>query len=331
MPGMFESSASLTLMRTRDPDGGPEPLFSPHLSTMSVTNWPISFTEPSERSGISPPLWPAMPDMYARWPAKGPATDTISKFPSQLDFRVERATGEGKCVVCTDKLPKGSPQVSMRKNSGFRLTGSRCVTCVPPHTLRQAGGSEAVELDKVRPRPLSIPLPLCPPPSAPSARGATHHLSLQPTRHHAGASQAPEDPGPHRLPEHRARGLLPPLMPPPLTARRAPCDALCSRSAYDASPLQARASADVACCACTVDTALFLSVCMSYCACPCASRGMASIYFMFMMSPLPGVERAAAAARHSPQPPLYVYGFIFSRSLGDRHGRVQYICEAERE
>ena len=181
MPGMFESSASLTLMRTRDPDGGPEPLFSPHLSTMSVTNWPISFTEPSERSGISPPLWPAMPDMYARWPAKGPATDTISKFPSQLDFRVERATGEGKCVVCTDKLPKGSPQVSMRKNSGFRLTGFRCVSCVPPHTLRQAGGSEAVELDKVRRRPLSTPLPPSPlAPSAPSVRGTAHHLAHQP-------------------------------------------------------------------------------------------------------------------------------------------------------
>ena len=171
MPGMFETSAILSPMRTRDPDAGPQPLFSPHLSTTSVTNWPISFTEPSDRSGVSPPLWPAMPDSYARWPAKGPATDTISKFPKQLDFRVEKANGTGKCVVCTDKLPKGSPQVSMRKNSGFRLTGSRCVTCVPPHTLRQAGGSEAVELDKVRPRPLSIPLPLCPPPSAPSARG----------------------------------------------------------------------------------------------------------------------------------------------------------------
>jgi hypothetical protein len=64
------------------------------------------------------------------------------------------------------KLPKGSPQVSMRKNSGFRLTGFRCITCVPPHTLRQAGGSEAVELDKVRRRPLyhtppSLPSPLC--------------------------------------------------------------------------------------------------------------------------------------------------------------------------
>ena len=185
MPGMFETSAILSPMRTRDPDAGPEPLFSPHLSTTSVANWPISFTEPSDRSGHSPPLWPAMPDTFARWPCKGPATDTISKFPRQLDFRVEQADGMGKCVVCEDKLPKGSPQVSMRKNSGFRLTGLRCVTCVPPHTLRQAGGSEAVELDKVRRRPLSTPLlsalrPLRPAREArPTISHSNPHVAMQ--------------------------------------------------------------------------------------------------------------------------------------------------------
>ena len=186
MPGMFETSAILSPMRTKDPDAGPEPLFSPHLSTTSVGNWPISFTEPSDRSGVSPPLWPAMPDSYARWPAKGPATDTISKFPKQLDFRVEKANGTGKCVVCTDKLPKGSPQVSMRKNSGFRLTGFRCVTCVPPHTLRQAGGSEAVELDKVRPQPSihtppSLPSPPLRPPreARPTISHSSPHVVMQ--------------------------------------------------------------------------------------------------------------------------------------------------------
>ena len=74
----METSAILSPMRTRDPDAGPEPLFSPHLSTTSVANWPISFTEPSDRSGHS----------------------------RQLDFRVEQADGMGKCVVCEDKLPK---------------------------------------------------------------------------------------------------------------------------------------------------------------------------------------------------------------------------------
>ena len=176
MPGMGVTSAVLSPLK--DPETGPVPLFSPQLSTTSVNNWPISFTEPSDRSSISPPIWPAMPDSFARWPAKGPATDTISKFPSQLDFRVELADGQAKCVLCTNKLCKGSPQVSMRRNSGFRLTGFRCVTCVQPHTLRQAGGSEAVTLDEVR-RPRS-PSPL---PSAlsmhlvPSVRGAAHRHS----------------------------------------------------------------------------------------------------------------------------------------------------------
>ena len=104
-------------------------------------------------------------------------------------------------------------------------------------------------------------------------------------------------------------------MPPPLTARRAPCDALCSRSAYDASPLQARASADVACCACTVDTALFLSVCMSYCACPCASRGMASIYFYVY-------DKPATRCREGCRPPYtYIKPYVLSRLRGvsDRH------------
>ena len=69
----------------------------------------------------------------------------------------------------------------------------------------------------------------------------------------------------------------------------------------------------------------FLSVCMSYCACPCASRGMASIYFMFMMSPLPGVERAAAAARHSPQPPLRTALYSLGVSETDTAGYSTYV------
>ena len=202
MPGMFESSAVLSPLRTR-PDTAPIPLFSPQMSTISVSDWPISYTQSEHRSSAAEATWPAIPDVYARWPAIGPASDTLSKFPSRLLFRVEVADGRAKCVVCSEKLPKGTPQVLMRHNSGFRLTGYRCVPCVQPHTLRQAGGADAVEFDQVCGAPPASAPPACASPAW-NARVSfllSHHAS-------AGALTAPEDAGPSALHDHGARELL---------------------------------------------------------------------------------------------------------------------------
>ena len=95
-----------------------------------------------------------MPDSYALWPAKGPPSDTLTKFPSRFVFRVEQVGPEGsRCVPCGDKLRKGQPQVLLKGCEGFRLQGYRCIACVQPHTLRQAGGYNMVEMDQAHAPP----------------------------------------------------------------------------------------------------------------------------------------------------------------------------------
>ena len=80
--------------------------------------------------------------------------------------------------------------------------------------------------------------------------------------------------------------MPPPLVPPPLTARRpVRCSVLPSIASR---PCRREPPLPVTGCACTVDTTLCLSVCMLY----AHVFGMASI--MFMMILLSVVERATA-------------------------------------
>ena len=159
--------------------GGP-PLHSSRLSSTSSAAWPVSYTLPQQSSSAALAVWPAIPDSFARWPAKGPPTATLTSFPKRFTFRVELADGESKCVVCSEKLKKGGPQVMMRKCEGFRLMGYRCVTCVKPHTLRVAGGGSMVEMDQVRAMPPRSPLCTCSPASHPPC--PTHRALAPPSR-----------------------------------------------------------------------------------------------------------------------------------------------------
>lgn len=177
MPGMHETSAVLTPLSRPETTPvswrGGAPLFSSQLTSTSSATWPASYTQPAQRSSAALATWPAIPDSYARWPAKGPPSATLTKFPKRLVFRVEPVGLEvSKCVVCGGKLPKNGAQVLMKQCEGFRLQGYRCVGCVKPHTLRQAGGGAMVEMDPVHSRSLtSQPSPFGDaPPSCPLRR-----------------------------------------------------------------------------------------------------------------------------------------------------------------
>lgn len=133
---------------------------------MSSANWPSSYSQPTWGLASSQQrTWPGLPDKHASWPAKQPPIRTsrpassrpISRMPGQMQLRVQLARPLSavleKCVVCQRKMKPTEPRVAQNVPRVGLFTGLRCIGCLPPHMLRQAGGWDMVEVEERLPAP----------------------------------------------------------------------------------------------------------------------------------------------------------------------------------